>query len=422
MAKRAGEARDLIVVGAGAAGLWAAARAAEHGRHVLLVEKTPRTGTKVLASGGTRCNLTTALDAGAAARAFGRRGERFLRHAFRLLPPGQVRERFHALGVATVEEKLDKVFPASGRARDVRDALEGWAHAAGVTIRCDAPVASVEPHAAGWCVRLADGEALVARSLFLCPGGQSYPRSGTTGDGYRWLRALGLPVVEPVPALVPLTSPARWVHALAGVDLPEASVRLLDAQGRVVAERARPLLFTHRGLSGPAAMDVSEPVARAPHAGWQLRIDLAPGRDREALRERLLAHGDRTPLASLLARGLGVPLPRRLVRALLDALGIPAQASLPAHQLPRTERHALVEALKGLAIEIDGTLGFERAEVTAGGLALDAVDPHSMRVRDRHELYVFGELLDLTGPIGGFHFQSAFACAELAARAAGSGS
>lgn len=418
MAKLGAEVRDLVVVGAGAAGLWAAARAAENGRRVLLLEKTPRTGTKVLASGGTRCNLTTRLDAGDAARAFGREGERFLRHAFRVLPPRQVRERFHALGVATVEEKLDKVFPASGRARDVRDALEGWARASGVTIRCDAPVGEVEPHAAGWRVRLAGGEALVARSLFLCPGGQSYPRSGTTGDGYRWLRALGLPVVEPVPALVPLTSPARWVHALSGIDLPEASVRLLDADGRVVAERARPLLFTHRGLSGPAALDVSEPVARAPHRAWTLRIDLAPGVDREELRERLLAHGERTSLASLLARGLGAPLPRRLVRALLGELGLAAQASAPAHPLSRPQRHALVEALKGLAVPIGGTLGFDRAEVTAGGLALPAVDPASMRVRERSELYVFGELLDLTGPIGGFHFQSAFACAEVAARAA----
>src|SRR5688572_3321115 len=140
------EAR-VIVIGAGAAGLWAAAAAARAGSSVLLLEKTPRTGTKVLASGGTRCNLTTTLGPDEAARLFGPRGERFLRPAFRALPPRLVRERFDRLGVPTVEAPLEKIFPASQRAKDVRDALEGWARGAGVELRLDAGVRGVERHA-----------------------------------------------------------------------------------------------------------------------------------------------------------------------------------------------------------------------------------------------------------------------------------
>jgi predicted Rossmann fold flavoprotein len=330
-----------------------------------------------------------------------------------------VRERFHALGVATVEEPFEKIFPASGRARDVRDALEGWARGAGVTIRCDAPVAGLERVGDAWRVRLTSGEALACRTLFVCPGGRSYAKSGTTGDGYAWLDALGLPVVAPAPALVPLTSPAAWVHELAGIALPDVDVRLLDATAKVTAQRPRPLLFTHRGVSGPGAMDVSESVARAPDAGWTLALDLLPAVTRESLRERFLARTEATGLANFLTRGFDVPLPRRLVDAVLASVAADAGASEPPWKLARTVRHELVEALKGLRVPVDGTLGYDAAEVTAGGLALPAVDPGSMRVRDAPGLHVFGELLDLTGPIGGFHFQSAFACAEVAASAAG---
>ena len=412
---------DLLVVGAGAAGLWAAARAAELGARVLLLEKTPRTGTKVLASGGTRCNLTTTLGADDAARLFGPAGERFLRRAFRALPPSAVRERFHALGVPTIEAPLEKVFPQSQRARDVRDALERRAREAGVAIALDAGVLAIEGTAlAGepcWRVR-APERSFEAPRLLLTPGGMSYARTGTTGDGYAWLRALDLPVVPPVPALVPLASPAPWVRELSGVALQDVTARLVGADGRRLGERARPVVFTHTGVSGPAAMDLSEPVARAQSEGrraaLRLVLDLAPRLEREALRQRLIEAGGRAgapALGRVLVETLGVP--RRIVLALLAQAG--AERSVRANALDRATRHAVVEAAKGLSVPVDGTLGFDRAEVTAGGLDLRAVDPATMAVRGRPGLFVCGELLDLAGPIGGLNFQAAFATAELAA-------
>ena len=419
----------MLVVGAGAAGLWAAARAAELGRHVVLVEKTPRTGTKVLASGGTRCNLTTTLGPDEAAELFGSRGARFLRRAFRALPPADVRRAFHELGVPTVEQELEKVFPASGRARDVRDALERRALAAGVRLVRDFPVLALERGAAGgWAVRGPEGARLEAAELVLAPGGRSYPRTGTTGDGYAWLAGLDLPLVEPVPALVPLRSPDPAVRALAGVSLQRASARLVDPGGATLGRRERPVLFTHAGLSGPAAMDLSEPVAReearAAAAGtaprpFRVLLDLAPALAREELRERLVAlaalrGGPR--LAPRLAAEL--ELPRRLVLAVLARAGLAAEAR--ASELPRPARHALIEELKGFAVPVAGTLGFDQAEVTAGGLDLRALDPGTMRVRGVPGLLVCGELLDLAGPIGGLNFQAAFSTAELAARAVAS--
>jgi predicted Rossmann fold flavoprotein len=414
---------DIAIVGAGAAGLWAAARAARAGRDVLLFEKTPRTGTKVLASGGTRCNLTTTLDPHAAAELFGPNGARFLAPALRALSPQDLRARFAELGVETVEAPLDKVFPETGRARDVRDALEREARAAGARIVCGAPALAIDRLDRGWSVELGAGGEVSCRRLILCPGGSSYPRTGTTGDGYRWLETLDLPVVEPVPALVPLTSPARWVHELTGIALQDVIARLRDGERRSCGTRRRPVLFTHRGVSGPAAMDLSAHVARAeagarrrgePTPAHTLELDLLPASPRESLRDLLIEAAGR-PSAPTLSRVLAPNLPRRLVRAVARQAEL-ADEDPRVNGLDRAARHRLVEGLKALAIPIDGTLGFDFAEVTAGGLALTHVDPGTMRVRGCDGLYACGEILDLAGPIGGLNFQAAFATAELAAR------
>jgi len=416
---------DVLVVGAGAAGLWAAERAAREGRSVLLLEKTPRTGSKVLASGGTRCNLTTTLEPRAAAALFGKSGARFLETAFRVLPPRAVRARFAELGVPTVEAPLEKIFPESGRAVDVRDALERAAIAAGVRIELDCPVESVVPGTDGtWTLAIAGGRTARAPRVILCPGGKSYPRTGTTGDGYRWLDDLGLEEVEPVPALAPLASPAAWVRELAGISIQEGEARLVDASGAVIGRRRRPVLFTHRGLSGPGAMDLSEPVARARAAADRtrarvdlaLRIDLAPDLPADALRALLVEAGAK-PGGPTLSRVLPIEVPRRVLEAVARQAGL-REPDPRANQIEREARARIVDALKGLSVPVDDTLGFDQAEVTAGGLALHEVDAGSMRVKKHAGLYAIGEILDLQGPIGGLNFQAAFATAELAGRAA----
>lgn len=415
--------RDVVIVGGGAAGLWAAIVAAERGRDVLLIEKTPRFGTKILASGGTRCNLTTSLAPDAAAAAFGHEGARFLRTALRALPPDAVRERFTGWGVPSVEEPaLEKVFPKSGRAVDVRDALVREAKAAGVSLRASTPLEGLRRAGDDSCWELRiPGDTLRARTVMLCTGGKSYPKTGTTGDGYAWLASLGLPLVEPAPALTPLLSTARWVHELAGITLEDVVVRLTSATGKVLAERRRPLLFTHRGISGPGPMDLSEPVARAELAGERgshaLAIDLCPDESWDDVRNRLVGAARDTPsrrLGTLMPAGL----PRRAVGSLLAGLGWRGEAPTVG-DVTKKARNRLVDALKGWSVPLSGTRGWDHAEVTAGGLSLRAVDPGSMRVRGHEGLHVFGELLDLQGPIGGFNFQSAFACAELAGLAVG---
>lgn len=412
---------EVCVVGAGAAGLWAAARAAETCQDVWLLEKTPRVGSKILASGGTRCNLTTTLPPREAAALFGRPAARFLAPAFAAMPPERVRAHFHQLGVPTVTEpELEKVFPRSQRALDVRDALLRDAERLGVRLVLDCPVAGCKPVQGGFELQL-PGRTVRCQRLLLCPGGQSYPKTGTTGDGYRWLAALGHELLPRVPALVPLTSPAGWARALSGIALQACEARLLDAAGRELGRRRRPVLFTHQGLSGPAAMDLSVHVARGAGQRFVLALDIFPNVPHEDLRAALIAAARRRGggrLAAVLEGLAPEPLPRRLLTAIATRAGLAGpQAELS--QLSKAARRDLLNNLKGLPVEVDGTLGFRKAEVTAGGLALAEVDRKTMESRRHPGLYIFGEILDLAGPIGGLNFQAAFATAHLAGLAAG---
>ena len=395
---------EICIVGAGAAGLWAAAACARRGARTLVLEKTGKSGTKILASGGSRCNLTTMLDPDRTADHFGQ-GRNFIRPALRNLSPAAVREHFESLGVQTkTEPEFDKVFPASDSALEVRNAMVAAAERAGAEIQLHSAVTSVRPDGEGWRVETAS-DAVWCNAVLLSAGGKSYPKTGTTGDGYGWLRELGLTLVDPVPALVPLTSSAGWVRELSGI--------AVDGELRIGARRRRrPVLFTHKGISGPGAMDLSDAVSRG--GAREAHLDLLPDVSVEALRttfiEAASLSGSPT-LASLL------PLPRRLV----EAVAVRCQLGEPnprMNQINKGARRRLLEQTKGLQIPISGTTGFAHAEVTAGGLALSEVNRKTMEVKTRPGLFVVGELLDLNGPIGGFSFQAAFSTAELAARAA----
>lgn len=306
------------------------------------------------------------------------------------------------MGVRTkTEPALEKVFPASDSAKQVRDALERNAREGGAVIATDRPVLGIAPSGAGWTVTTGAGE-VHCRALIVCAGGKSYPKSGTTGDGYGWLRSLSLQIVDPVPALVPLVSPATWVTDLTGVSL--------DAEARVGKHRRRrPTLFTHTGLSGPAPMDLSVHITQG-HARM-MHLDLLPDIGWEELRERFIAAAStkRSPRLQKL-----IPLQRRLVETVARQAGL-VDTNPWSGEIRRAQRHKLIELLKALPVPISGSRGFDKAEVTAGGLALSEVDRRTLAVKRFPGLYVVGELLDLVGPIGGLNFQAAFATAELAA-------
>lgn len=416
---------EICIVGAGAAGIWAAERAARHGAEVLLLEKTPRVGTKILASGGQKCNLTTTRDARAAGRLFGDDGERFLRNALRALTPQRLRERFHRWGVQTKTAHLEKVFPKSERAVDVRDALENEARDAGVEIVCEAPVADIGRDGDRWRVAV-DGDLVVdCEKLMVTPGGKSYPGAGTTGDGYRWMRDLGFEIVEPVPHLVGLHSPEPWIEELAGVDLPGVEARMVDADGRILGRRRRPVVFTHEGISGPGAMDLAKfltrPLAERGNDAEVVRyleLDLYPDTGHETLHEAIIEAAER-PGAVGVHTALPDGAPQSVFRVAARMVDLP-EKGLMVDDLPKKKRNQLVDRLKRFPLRVTDSRGFAHAEVTDGGVAVDQIDPKTMRAREFDDLYVFGEILDVAGPIGGLNFQAAWSEAELAGTDAGS--
>ncbi len=421
------ESVDVVVVGAGAAGLLAAARAAERGRRTLLLEKNRKPGVKILMSGGTRCNLTHATDAAGIVQAYGRPG-RFLHSALAALSPRQLIELFHAEGVPTKVESTGKVFPVSDRALDVQRALLRRVARSGVELRVAQPVESIERHSDRFRLVTHDGVVL-AKRLVLATGGCSYPGCGTTGDAYRWLDSLGHKVVSPRPALVPLISPANWVHALRGVTLPDLIVRIVpaaelppidDPTGRVAVSRRRGLqqrrgamLLTHFGVSGPAVLDVSRSVTgQSDPSALALVCDLLPDQPLDTIAEDLHRKCQQAGGRSI-AKVLPGTLPQRLGEALLELLGLPTDQK--ASEFGKLGRRRLTAALKTLEIPLQGSRGFAHAEVTAGGLDLREVDSRSMESKRVPGLFIVGELLDLDGPIGGYNFQAAFSTGWLAA-------
>lgn len=402
---------DVLVAGAGAAGLMAAAAAAARGRSTLIVEKSQRPGLKILISGGGRCNVTTTRQGDDLERQYGPERGRFLRHALRTLPPVAVRALFEQLAVPLREEDLEKLFPVSQQARDVLQGLLRHAASAGAQLATGAPVVSATHDGAAFVVATPLG-TVRAESLVLATGGRSYPKTGATGDGYALCAAFGHTITNTVPALAPLRVEAPWVRALQGIVLQDVDLALLSPAGKVLRQRRRPILFTHKGLSGPAPMDLAGDLEEG--LGNVLRFDLLPERTAAELEAEWLArcaqHGQRKVEALLPQH-----LPERLQRTLTELAGC---AGTTLANLGRDARRRLLACVKDLRVEVASSLGFDHAEVTRGGVALREIEPRTMASRLRPGLFVCGELLDVDGPIGGFNFQAAFATGHLAGRSA----
>jgi hypothetical protein len=403
------EGWDVAVVGAGAAGLVAAARAAELGARTLLLEKNKRPGVKILMSGGTRCNITHATDNRGIVEAYGPPG-RFLHSALAAFGVEETLAMFEAEGVATKVEETGKVFPVSNTAADVLDALLRGVHRSGATLVLEESLRDLDRADDGFVLHTTK-QARRARRVVLTTGGRSYPGSGTTGDGYAICAKFGHTIVPPRPALVPITVAAPWVAGLRGVTIPDAGVRILE-NDRALTSRRGSLLFAHFGLSGPVILDVSRVVSgHARPQALTVELDFVPAVKEldldEAVRVEAAKEGKR-----LLAAVLSAWLPRRLAEGLLEVNGFPPDRRAAA--LSKAERGRLVAAMKRTRLPVAGTLGFGRAEVTAGGVALAEVDSRTMQSKLVEGLYLAGELLDLDGPIGGYNFQAAWSTGWLA--------
>jgi predicted Rossmann fold flavoprotein len=409
---------DVAIVGAGAAGLAAAifARRADPTRSVLLLDGARKPGAKILISGGGRCNVTNTV---VTERDFwgGRRS--IIKHVLRQFTADDAVAFFRELNVPLREEAGGKLFPVSGRARDVLDALGRGVEAAGVELVAGRRVLDVEQSNGAFHVATSDG-AIESACVVLATGGQSVPKTGSDGAGFEFAQRLGHTIVPTTPALVPLLldeTATNAIHVdLSGVSHDADLVVWVD--GRISTRLTGSLLWTHFGISGPVALNTSRHWLRADLEGRAVRltINFCPGNTFDDLETWWTDTSAARPKASVLTV-LSGRVPAAVAAAILQCLQIDPTVSL-AH-LTRAERRALSNALVEWPLAVKACRGYNYAEATAGGVALDEIDPVTLASRRCPGLYLVGEILDVDGRIGGFNFQWAWSTAYVAGRAIG---
>ena len=409
--------KRVVIVGGGAAGLMAAISAAENGADVLVLEKMPAPGRKILITGKGRCNFTNRCEITDFPKFFPNNGA-FLYSALRAFDNQDLIDFLAAHGVPSKVERGGRLFPVSDKAVDVVDALVKTARQAGVRIQTSRPVQSI---------RVADGrvsgvvaglETVPADAVILATGGLSYPGTGSTGDGYRVAKELGHSVTPLAPALVPLEVAESWIGELQGLSLKNVSA-LVRINGRKVDSDFGELMFTHFGLSGPIILSLSQAASRAlkqtPRPEIVVSVNLKPALTPETLDKRL--QRDFTAFArKQFKNSLGELLPAKLIPVVIRLSGIAPEK--PVHQISRDERRQLVELLQNLCFTIRGTRPVAEAVVTAGGVAVKEIQPKTMESRLVGGLYFAGEILDVDGYTGGFNLQAAFSTGYVAGRAA----
>jgi predicted Rossmann fold flavoprotein len=401
----------IIVIGGGAAGAVAAAFAAGQGARVLVLERTKDGGRKILISGGGRCNVLPSRMT--PSQYITASSPNTLKKMLLSWPLDEQREFFEqTLGIPlALETESGKLFPVSNRARDVRDALFGYAMQRGAEFRFDTPVGDLtRGHGEPWRVHLEDGVTLAASCVVVATGGLSVPATGSDGTGLRFVKRLGHTIHETYPALTPLTAQPP-VHAdLAGISL-EVVLRASLAKSTFSTQGG--FLFTHRGYSGPSVLDISHLAVRSRTGRGPTQEILVQWTSLDVEGWDLLL---RTSTSGALAPLLRKHLPARLAERLIEEASVHGER--PLAELRRAERKQLVSVLARYPLPWTGDEGYKKAEVTGGGVSLAEVDPRTMESRLHPRLFLCGEILDAFGPIGGYNFLWGWATGRAAGRGA----
>ncbi len=400
---------DVIIIGGGASGMFAAIMASRRGKRVLLLERNDRLGKKLRITGKGRCNVTNDCSAEEVLQNVPR-NSRFLYSAVTAFPPGSVKAFFEDMGCPLKTERGNRVFPVSDSAVSIQEALDKALRRGNVDIRfaraeeifCrDGIVTGVR----------AGGQTYEASAVILATGGKSYPGTGSTGDGYKMAEALGHTIVETVGSLVSLETTEGDCAQMQGLALKNVGVKLLNEKGKCVYKDFGELLFTHFGISGPTVLSASAHMGRS--GSFTLTIDLKPALEEGKLDDRILRdleiYKNRT-----MSNALTDLLPRSMIPVMLRRCNIPEE--LPANSLTKQQRRTLVENLKCFHLTISGKRPVSEAIITSGGVKVSEVNPKTMESKLITGLYFTGEILDCDAYTGGFNLQIAWSTAFCAAQ------
>jgi predicted Rossmann fold flavoprotein len=416
------EKYDVVVVGAGASGLMVAGRAGELGWRVLLLEKNRALGEKLNITGGGRCNITNAIyDKRDFLKIYGP-AQDFLFSPFSQFGVKDTFAFFERLGLPLVVEARTRVFPATQKATDVTKALERYARNNGVTIRLNSSVSKILTTKGRVSGVLLNGEEVSAGAVVLATGGLSHPETGSTGDGFRWLKDLGHGVRRPSPDVVPLKVEEAWAKELSGLSLSFMKITFYTEGKRAFSKKGK-ILFTHFGLSGPLILNSAREVKRLLEAGAVTAlIDAFPDTDLGALEKQIIKVFDANKNKSLKNVFKDIA-PLGTAEAILSIL--PLAPDIKVNEIKKTERKGIVKTLKSLPVTITGLMGFDRAVVSDGGVSLTEIDTRSMGSKIWPNLFVLGDLLDINRQSGGYSLQlcwtTGFVAAEHIGEALGNG-
>lgn len=401
---------DGIVIGGGAAGIFAAIVAARRGQKVLLLERNDRLGKKLLITGKGRCNVTNNCTAQEVLQNTPRNG-RFLFSAMTAFPPEKAMAFFSELGCELKTERGNRVFPVSDKSQTVLDALQAELRRLHVTIRTGRVLEVITAEGKATGVRTADA-SYQSNWVILATGGASYPATGSTGDGYSISEALGHTVTPREGSLVPLETAGEDCQDMQGLSLRNVGVKLVNAKGKVLYKDFGELLFTHFGVSGPTVLSAS---CHLKGEGCRLLIDLKPALEENKLDDRILRDLEMYQNRAM-ENALTDLLPRSMIPVVLRRLEIDPQ--LQANSLTKGKRRELVQLLKQFSVEILGKRPVSEAIITSGGIKVNQIDPKTMESKLVPGLYFAGEVIDCDAYTGGFNLQIAWATAYAAALAA----
>lgn len=407
---------DVVVVGGGPAGMMAAIMASKEGASVVLVEKNKTLGKKLLITGGGRCNVTNAtFDTRALSEKYGKKGK-FLLSPFSKWSAKDTIDFFESNGMPTKTEAENRVFPQSNTAQSVWDVLVASLSDAKVEVLTGSPVIKVKSSKNVILNIETEDTIISAKSFIFTTGGTARPETGSSGDGFKWLKKLGHTISTPSVALVPVKIKEEWVHRLQGLSLPSVKITPIDAKVRGESKVGK-ILFTHFGLSGPLVLGMSQAIGEALREGTMtLELDLFPTLDPTMLDEKLRAHLTKVQNKKWVNALAGFVSPL-LAPVLVELSGI--NPTLPVNKVERTARLAFVRKIKTLILTPTGLLGTEKAIVTSGGVTLEEIDFKTMRSLKIENLFLAGDILNFDRPSGGFSLQICWTTGFVAGKNAG---
>ena len=400
---------DVIIIGGGAAGCFAAVWAARYGKSVIVFEKNEKLGRKLRITGKGRCNVTNNSSTDEHMKNIPV-NPRFLYSSFSNFDADSTMEFFEGLGVPLKTERGNRVFPVSDNANDIADALAREMKNLGVQVVHSRVTKLITENGAVKGVK-AGGQEYPCSSVIIACGGKSYPNTGSTGDGYTLAESVGHTVTELKPSLVPLTSPDRYCTEMMGLSLRNVTLKLMDGEKAIYSEMGE-MLFTHFGVSGPLVLSASSHIRDMQPNRYKLLIDLKPALTAEQLDARIQRDFAEN-LNRDFSNGIRALLPAKLIPVAVKLSGISPQQKV--NGITKEQRHKFGELLKAFPVRISGFRPIDEAIITSGGVSTKEIDPKTMESKLCSGLFFAGEVIDVDAYTGGFNLQIAFSTAYTAA-------